>query len=376
MKMKISNAVDSSSSNSNILQRTGNYTIKYSYTLESDNARYVLFGRVYDFSLLTYVSYWVAYASVIFGVLVLIHSHAINKRNMNFVRYASDLSAFFSVIFSVMFLISAYRPNKTKTAIAWDLCAVGVSQVTIQLCDSYLFVNRYRAIRKMHRFEQWFTHLYIFVVIALPYNLTSIFLPLFINTNDVRFDKLREKIRDAEIWGTIAYNIYFTLCFAGIGYSFIRKTNQQSNNLKWIVIKSLCHCVTSSIANILLFYSNPDTYFFDYAMYNMMIMFGIHFLFNFKIEHSSLMRRLFVKKISKLELSNSRRSEIYNNRMIQRNLNLSTKSKKIVHVKQYSSDDDVYLDKLQTWGVKKSILYSFPRLTPRRSRTNPVCVAT
>jgi hypothetical protein len=336
---------------------TTNYTIQYSYTLESDNARYVLFSRVYDFSLLTYVSYWVAYASIIFGVLVLIHSHVINKRNMNFVRYVSDLSAFFSVVFSVMFLISAYRPNKTKTAIAWDLCAVGLSQVAIQLCDSYLFVNRYRAIRKMPRLEQWFTHLYIFVVIALPYNMTTMFLPLFSDTNNVKFDRFREFIRDFKLWGTIAYNIYFTLCFSGIGYTFIRKTNLQSNNLKWIVIKSLCHCVTSSVANILLFYSNPDrTYFFDYAMYNMMIMFGIHFLFNFKIEHITLMKQLFVKKFRKLEISNSRRS-VSND--IRRDFNLSTKkssSKKIVHVRQYSSD-------------------SFPQLTPSWSRTNHVCVS-
>jgi hypothetical protein len=52
-------------------------------------------------------------------------------------------------------------------------------------------------------------------------------------------------------------------------------------------------------------YHEEKTFFFDYAMYNMMTMFGIHFLFNFKIEQFSLVR-LFVDR-------NIRRLEIFNN---------------------------------------------------------------
>mmetsp|Transcript_15745 Transcript_15745/g.15100 ORF Transcript_15745/g.15100 Transcript_15745/m.15100 type:complete len:384 (-) Transcript_15745:108-1259(-) len=300
--------------------------IKYSYTLESDNSIYVMNSLVFDFSLFTYASYWVAYASIVFGSLVLVHSSIINKRNLNFVRFVSDISAFFSIVFAIMFLISAYRPNKTKTAIAWDFCSIGLCQIAIQLCDSYLFVNRYRAIRRMSNLERWVTHIYIFVLIALPYHTAIMFLPFSVDLNSENAQLGDVVIRfrlglAIQTWGIIAYNIYFTLVFSYIGYTSVKKMiNQRSNSMKWIIIKNLCHCVTSSVATILLHFSYANgTFFFDYNMYNMMIVFGIHFLFNFKIEYTSFARvladgnntssKIVTRSKSKLKVVNGEGSE-------------------------------------------------------------------
>jgi hypothetical protein len=282
--------------------------IIYSYNLKSDSSSYVMFSLVLDFSLLTYASYWVAYASIVFGSLVLVHSTIINKRNMNFVRFVSDISAFFSIVYAIMFLISAYRPNKTKTAIAWDLCSIGLCQIAIQMCDSYLFVNRYRKIRRMSNLERWVTHIYIFIVIVLPYHTAIIFLPFAVdmNSDNARLvgDGFRSKLRQIEMWGTIVYNTYFTLVFSYIGYTFVKSTNRRSNSLKWIIIKSLCHCVTSSIATTLVYFSYVNgNFFFDYNMYNMMIVFGIHFLFNFKIEDTYFVRLLVGINHTRLRIS-------------------------------------------------------------------------
>jgi hypothetical protein len=291
---------------------SNNNDIKYSYSLKSDNSRYVMFSLVSDFSLLTYASYWVAYASIVFGSSVVIHSSIINKRNTNFVRFVTDISAFFSVVFAIMFLISAYRPNKTKTAVAWDLCSIGLCQIAIKMCDSYLFVNRYRAIRRMSNLERWVTHIYIFVLIALPYHTAVMFLPFSVDLNNDNARLLnggfRSRLRAIQTWGTIAYNIYFTLVFSYIGYTFAKKMiNQRSNSIKWIIIKSLCHCVTSSVATILVYFSHANgNFFFDYNMYNMMIVFGIHFLFNFKIEYTSFARLLTNINDTRLRISTGR----------------------------------------------------------------------
>lgn len=271
---------------------TSNYTvdggIRYSYTLKSDNSRYVLWSSVYDFSLLTDKSYWTAYASIMFGGLVLIHSSIINKRNMNFVRFVSDLSALCSILFAVIFLISAYRPNRTKTAIAWDLFGCGLCTLGIQLCDVYMFVNRYKAIAKISNLQRWAVHTYIFLVIVLPYYSTMTFLPLFVDMNTAYLIAFIDEVFTLQIWGTIAQNIYFTFVFSYLGYNFIQKRKHSSlgsDNFKWIVIKSLIHCVTSSVANALV-YTWSD-FFFGPNMYNILIVFGIHFLFNYKVESSS-----------------------------------------------------------------------------------------
>lgn len=289
--------------NTTQVQGMSNYTddggIVYSYTLESDNSRYVLWSLVLNFSELTYVSFWVAYASIIFGGLVLLHSYIINKRNMNFVRFVADMSAFCSIIFAMTFLVSAIRPNKTKTAIAWDLFATGFCTIGIQLCDAYLFFNRYRAVavNKMSKEHQRGTHLYIILVIVLPYYSTVTFLPLFADmNNNVVFIDFGKYVYIINTWGTILYDVYFTVLFSYLAYICIQKSNsfaRRSNDVEWIIFKSLCHCVTSTVANALIYFSETyTTFLFDSSMYNIMIVFGIHFFFNFKIEKWSFMKQL------------------------------------------------------------------------------------
>lgn len=108
----------------------GYYHINYSYSLPSDNFRFVRWSYFYDFNLDTDVSGFSTmkisgYVSIAFGVLILIQSFMMNKGRINFVRFASDMSAACSVIFARMYLLSSDRINRTKTAIAWNFCAYG-----------------------------------------------------------------------------------------------------------------------------------------------------------------------------------------------------------------------------------------------------------
>jgi hypothetical protein len=300
--------------------------ILYSYTLKSDNSRYVIWSLETDFSLLSFESYWIAYAAIIFGGLVLIHSYIINMgRKMNAVRLLSDLAALFCVVYAGLFLLSANQQNKTKTAIALDLCGYGLIGIGIQLCDAYMFVNRYRAITKISKLKQWVTHIYIIFIMITPYYSIYTFLPLFVDMN-LQPDPVNA-IYVLNSWVTIGYNLYFTYEFSRIGYHFIQKSKQLNSNsstskgLKRIVILSLCHCLTSSVANALIYFSDTfQTFYFDSSMYNLMLVFGIHFFFNFKIESSYCV---------KLVQNNRRRIE---SRYSSENSPGTYKSKKLRHV--------------------------------------------
>jgi hypothetical protein len=275
----------------------------YAYTIPSDNFRFVQWSTVYNFNQDTDASGFSsmkvsAYVSIAFGVLVLIHSFMMNKeKGMNFVRFASEISAACSVIFAVMYLISSYRLNRTKTALAWDFCAYGICSLGIQLSDAFTFLNRYRAVTKISNWKLWATQIYIVFVMVLPSYSTVLFLPLFLdmNSNVGAYYGLYTYI--IVLWGTIGYNLYFTLEFLKLAHELNKKQRgfTHINTLQWVIYKNLIHCATSSFANIMVYF----VLCFDAIMYNMVIVFGIHFLFNYKIENSFMVTRIFdYKKLS------------------------------------------------------------------------------
>jgi hypothetical protein len=277
------------------------YNILYAYTLPSDNSRFVRWSFAYDFVLDTDESGFSsmkvsAYVSIAFGVLVILQSSLINKRRTNFVRFASNMSAACSIIFAIMYLISSYQVNRRKTALAWDFCAYGVCSLGIQFTDAYTFLNRYRAVTRISKWKLWFTHFYIVFVIVLPNYSTVFFLPLFLDMNSTVGAYFGLYAFIIILWVTIGYNLYFTLEFIYLAHDLNKKQNAFTENLsalKWIIYKSLIHCTTSSIANITVYWYLP----FDAIIFNMVMVFGIHFLFNYKIEHLWLVIRIIDSKI-------------------------------------------------------------------------------
>jgi hypothetical protein len=220
------------------------------------------------------------------------------------VRFASDVSAACAVIFSVMYLISSYHVNRTKTALAWDFCAYGICSLGIQLTDAYTFLNRYRAVTQISKWKLWLTHLYIVLVIVLPNYSTVFFLPLFLDMNSTFGAYFGLYVFIIVLWGTIGYNLYFTAEFLYLAHHLNKKQEAFTDNLnvlKWITYKSLIHCATSSIANLLLYWYLS----FDAIMFNMVIVFGIHFLFNYKIENSFVVTKIHTHRRNSLIKRNS-----------------------------------------------------------------------
>jgi hypothetical protein len=277
------------------------FKITYAYTIPSDNSRFVRWSFVYDFGLDTNASGFSsmkvsAYISIAFGVLVILQSFMMNKRRTNFVRFASDMSAACSIIFAVIYLISSYQLNRTKTALAWDFCASGICSLGIQLTDAYTFLSRCKAVTKFPKWKLYFTHIYIVLVIVLPNYSTLFFLPLFLDMNSTIGAYFGQYAFMIVLWGTIGYNLYFTAEFLYLAHDLNKKQTpftENQNGLKCIIYKNLVHCATSSIANIILYYYSP----FNVIMFNMVIVFGIHFLFNYKIENSCVVTRVLDSKM-------------------------------------------------------------------------------
>lgn len=91
-------------------------------------------------------------------------------------------------------------------------------------------------------------------------------------------------------WSNILYNLYFTAEFIYVLYNVYGGKNSVlgggGRNIQLIVIKSLCHFVTSTIANLMYiyyYYFLPDSLTFSFC-YNIVICMGLHFFFNVKID--------------------------------------------------------------------------------------------
>jgi hypothetical protein len=110
-----------------------------------------------------------------------------------------------------------------------------------------------------------------------------LFVPFFYDTNSLSFLAVYSITLQIQLWGVIAYNFYFTVEFTYILKKMYTGSTVQGISVrkaKILATKSIIHCFTSSIANILYVYV-PDN---GGRLYNIIILAGIHFLFNFKIE--------------------------------------------------------------------------------------------
>jgi hypothetical protein len=205
----------------------------------------------------------------------------------------TDGCALFTMFYGILFVISIAHPNPTRSSVCYDFLENGVSQVAIQLFDNYIFIQQIEAIKKISRWKKISIHIYIWIVLILPWAPAYLIVPFFYDTNSVSFLNVYGITLQIQLWGAIAYNFYFTFEFAFIltkMYSSSTVQGTSVNKAKIIAIKSIIHCFTSSIANILYVYVPV----IGNGLYNIIILAGIHFLFNYKIEKT----HRYISKIS------------------------------------------------------------------------------
>jgi len=249
-------------------------------------AQWVRYSTKFDPSSLTR-SYWIGlYILIALSVIVLLHSYFLNRNKYNTVRLYAEVSSGTAIFGAILVIIAANKPSTMKSAVCYDFFWNGTVNLTIQLCDNYLFLDRFKAVRKVPRWKVICIHMWIWVVITVPWFPTYVIIPFFYDTNSDTFIFVNGYVLPICCWATIAYNSYFTGEFANVLYKAGRvskgvSNTSQSKKVKIIAMKSILHCMTSSAANI--FYAYVPV--LGVLIYCIMLIFACHFLFNFKIEN-------------------------------------------------------------------------------------------
>jgi hypothetical protein len=270
----------------------GNVTDDYhspfsAYSLPSDTSRFISYSFQFDSSSLNPLYRIPAFVSIGFGFFILIHSAILHKREMHFVRFCTDFAAFNMCLAATLTFVAVYRPNATKSALTIYVFGTGFCAQGIQLCDMYMFYNRLLAVTKIPPWKKFFTYFYIYAIITGPYYSSYVWFPLFYDLNS-NGSYLSVFLLSLNAWGNLAFNTYFTFEFVYVLYNIYGEkdfsSGSSNRNITLIVIKSLLHFVTSSLANLLysfyyIFYVDEITSWF---FYNMAICFGLHFFFNVK----------------------------------------------------------------------------------------------
>mmetsp|Transcript_12515 Transcript_12515/g.12130 ORF Transcript_12515/g.12130 Transcript_12515/m.12130 type:complete len:345 (-) Transcript_12515:324-1358(-) len=262
-------------------------SIPSSYSLPSDNTFFVTNTFSFDPRGIhpdLFTCYYILFALAIF---ILWQSWYLNGRRMHFVRFCADGCAWCTVAYGFLFLGSITNVNATKSCICYQFLANGIFQVIFQLFDNYIFIQQIEVIKKMQRWKKISIHLYIWLILVLPWSIGYLLVPFFADTNSLEFLVYYDVLLEIQLWGAIAYNCYFTLEFALIlrkVYTNFGVRNESVKSAKIIALKSIAHCCLSSTANILYVYDLER----GNGLYNIITLFSMHFLFNYKIEKTQV----------------------------------------------------------------------------------------
>jgi hypothetical protein len=218
---------------------------------------------------------------------ILLHSIYINwdkGLKYNFVRFSTDFSAAMAIFGAIMIFISLDRVNTTRSAICYDFFYNGVSIIGIQLCDNYIFFNRFLVVQKCPTWKRVVIHAYVIFLLIFTWLPAYTIYPFFFDVNSIEFLNVYLTILlPIEGWAVIAYNFYFTAEFTVLLYRIYSKSTVLTTSSKRAMIiayKSIIHCFTSSLANLLYVYIP----IYGVLLYCIIIVLGLHFLFNFKVE--------------------------------------------------------------------------------------------
>ena len=246
-------------------------------------------SAAYSTDLLTEDYCGITYASVAVGGLILIHGIFIHGRKYNSVRIQTDLASASAVISGLLFFpLKVYKdPYSSQSLLIYDFFYVGFFPLVIQLCDNYMFYSRLMAVSKVPAWKRCAMHIYVVLILSATWFPMYSIVPFFYDTNSASVVNNYYITLGVQVWGTVAYNFYFTIEFAIIlqninsGKASQTDTLKKSSKLRALIsVKSIIHCMSSSLASLIYLYipavGNP--------IYVIMIISGMHILFNSRVE--------------------------------------------------------------------------------------------
>lgn len=221
---------------------------------------------------------------IYFLIKIVVFSAYINGWKYHSVRILTDVAAWSFLTLNILLLIGVDHPNPMKTAVVIDVFANAVFGGIIQLCDNYMFYNRYLCISlKTPQWKRVMIHSFIWLVLMLTWFPQYTFLPLGIDTNTPEFMEMQSNFTHLQSWAMLAFNMYFSYEFAVILYQRHNGNLVGASNIDGrviVAIKSIIHCFVTGITGVLwLWYYFPAT-----VAWEICILSCLHFLFNAKIE--------------------------------------------------------------------------------------------
>ena len=224
------------------------------------------------------------YALGIVAVLIILHSFYINGFSSGKVRICTDIAAYATIIQVVSFLICSQGCSSRSSAYLLDVLTNAIAGGICQFCDNYMVFNRYSAIvPNVSDRHKWGAVFYVFTFMYLSWIPFYTILPLFYDMNR---DSLTEVIFFLAIIpyfvGYVLFDIFYTGLVVIKLYELMAPAivTARDSRLRIIAVKAIIHNVLSAAA--IAAYSFWPVY--GILMFNVCIMFSLHFLFNWKVE--------------------------------------------------------------------------------------------
>lgn len=191
--------------------------------------------------------------------IILVHSNQMHcGTKYSSTRFQTDLSALCALSSGILFLICYSSPTPSKVAIMYDLLGNGLLNLTILLCDSYMFYSRLCAVIKLPKWKRTLVHIYIWTLMALSWFPVYILMAIFVNTNDPVYKRSYYISTTLVSAAILLYNFLITIEFTKILLdAYIpaiarSKTSyldgevpKSCQKIRVVAIKSIGHCLTS-----------------------------------------------------------------------------------------------------------------------------------
>ena len=186
------------------------------------------------------------------------------------VRIFADICNIACILSSVcIIIIQNTKYDKVQMSILFDFLFCGIFTATIQLCDNYMFYNRFVAVSKPPQWKKNIIHCYIIVALTLSWLPNYTVIPFIYNTNSPHYNQYYTNVLFFQFISTFVYNLYFTFQFGRILYESHYRIRPYSANTKLIAIKSIVHFFTR-----LVFYKHFNSinvqsiFIFQFGQYN------------------------------------------------------------------------------------------------------------
>jgi len=237
------------------------------------------------------VQFW-ACTFFLTGILAIcfVQSHAYSTlycRKGSFVRTASDCSLLSGAAMGLMMIMASIQPNPVKTTICCNVFE-SIFYAIIQVFDNYMFYNRLKACTKLRTWAKICITSYIWLVLVLTWVPVYTFVPCFLDTNATHFQYVYEILLLIWGWGSVGYNLLFTILFIRIIFHSQLSLAELSGRslaarhtavkINRISSRSIVHCITSCVVNVVATYGGQE----GDLVFMTVTPLCMHFLFNYK----------------------------------------------------------------------------------------------